>query len=341
MLDVRLGETQRFENLTLFPLVATSPADLPYVLLADALGSGSVRISEIGEGTVPTLLATNEGVLDVLILDGEQLIGSKQNRMTNRSILLPAGSRTEIPVYCMEQGRWHFATGQMASAPQHSPSKVRRRARETEARHAAAGAAPGAGVLREAQGDVWHDVADSLSMLKAATPTSALDAAYDANRHRLDEWLQAFPPSPDQVGLLAFVAEAPLGLDVVGAPRLYARLHDRLLRGYVLDALEHAARGRRASRLAGDPLAQRYLDAVRTAQRDRAPTVGRGEYHVIRGAVVGGELTDDGRIAHLSAFPVEQPRPGSGAAAADGPVGPPVAPPSRRRRRPPPGGDTA
>jgi hypothetical protein len=333
MLDVRVGSAQRFENLTIFPLIARSPADLPYDLLADALNGGRVRISEIGEGTVPSLLATNDAERDVLVLDGEQLIGSKQNRMTNRSILLPARSATEIPVYCMEQGRWHFTSGQMSAAPQHSPTKVRRRARETEARHAAAGVAPDAAVLREGQGAVWHDVADTLSMMKAATPTSALNAAYEVNRNRVEEWLRAFPGLPDQVGLLAFVAEAPLGMDLLGAPRLYARLHERLLRGYVFDALEHLARGASATRLAGDPAAQQYLDRVRTAQRDTAPTVGRGVYRVLRGRVVGGELTDGDRIAHLSAFPSDPPVAGPGRHTAEASsAAPPVAPPSRRRR---------
>jgi hypothetical protein len=42
---------------------------------------------------VPELIATNRGDADVLVLDGEQLIGARQNRMTNRSILLPAAAR--------------------------------------------------------------------------------------------------------------------------------------------------------------------------------------------------------------------------------------------------------
>jgi hypothetical protein len=36
----------------------------------------------------------------VLVLDGEQLIGSRQNRTTNRSILLPAHATTEMASAC-------------------------------------------------------------------------------------------------------------------------------------------------------------------------------------------------------------------------------------------------
>ena len=108
MLDITVGAPQAHRNLTLFPLLATRAPELPYALLADALASGSVHIGEVGQGTVPALTARNDGDVDVLVLDGEQLIGSRQNRMTNRSLLLPAGSTIELPVSCMEHGRWHF-----------------------------------------------------------------------------------------------------------------------------------------------------------------------------------------------------------------------------------------
>jgi hypothetical protein len=78
--------------------------------------------------------------------------------------------------------------------------------------------------------------------------------------------------------------------------------------------------------------AQAYLDSVRKARRAQSETVGLGEYRVLAGTVVGGELKDDERLVHLSAFPGE-------AREDDGlPRGPrlmvdPIAPPTRRRGR--------
>src|SRR5215212_2612942 len=162
MLDAKLGGAQTFDNLTVFPLIAAGAGDLPYALLADAIAAGTLTITEVGQGTVPALVATNRDERDVLVLDGEQLIGSRQNRMTNRSILLPAHGRTEIPVFCMEHGRWRFTSDQMAAAPQHSPAKLRRHARVAEARRAAAGSAATPEALQEEQVAYWHDVADTL-----------------------------------------------------------------------------------------------------------------------------------------------------------------------------------
>jgi hypothetical protein len=332
MLDVSVGSTRQHRALTVFPLLAPGAPDLPYDLLVDAVAGGALRIGEVGEGTVPALVAKNDGDRVVLVLDGEQLIGARQNRLTNRSILLPPHSATEIPVFCMEQGRWHFESDAMAPAPQHSPAKIRRRARETEARHAAAAGGAAMSSLREAQGDVWLDVAETLHTLDAHSATQSLDAAYAA-AHDMDAWLAALPCYDDQVGLVAFVGDAPLGMDVIGAPRLYRQLHERLLRGYIMDAMEHERRAADAGVASvASPAcddAQRYLNAVRDATRTASPSVGLGRYHVLSGDVVGGELVDGDRAAHLSAFPVRRDARGGGGPVIDAS---PLAPPSRRRR---------
>lgn len=337
MLDILPGSPQRHDSLTIFPLATTHLQDLPYILLADALAAGALRITEVGSGTVPSLLARNDGAEDVLLLDGEQLVGARQNRMTNRTILLPGKTTTEIPVSCMERGRWHFRSDHFDPAPQHAPAQVRRRARDVEVRYAAAGRAPGPSALSEAQGEVWDQIADLSADIHAYSPTGALDEVYGERRLEIDEWARSFPAIPGQVGLLAFAGSDALGMDVVGSPTLYARLHDRLLRGYLLDALAVRTPG------ADSPAAtraQQFLDRVRAARRLPAPTVGRGTYTVLSRGVVGGELVDGDRLVHLSAFP-------DGHSDDDGDSGPPdessdirqavtfeppIAPPSQRRR---------
>jgi ARG and Rhodanese-Phosphatase-superfamily-associated Protein domain len=399
MLDIRLGPPRRHKTLSIIPLVTSGAAELPYLLLADALVAGTLRITEVGSGMVPRLLADNTGDLDVLVLDGEQLIGAKQNRMTNRTILLPARTRTEIPVSCMEQGRWRFDSEVFASSPQHSPAKVRRKARDLEVAYVAEGMAPADGVLAGAQSAVWSEI-DGLSGRARSTSRSvALDGAFDASSTEIAAWAKAFPPMEGQVGLLGLtrlasastagpaMGMAPgaaqahgeeatrpdafgltvIGMDVIGSPVLYARLHERLLHGYIMDALDtmrvatdepprtrEGAGARNASEsrggfvlrcddqpyqphAAGDVIAaQRFLEAVQRATRTEAPSVGRGRYEVLSGTVVGGALTDDildpERVVHNSAFPLEPDRSGDtgdGLSAATRPV----APPSARRRR--------
>lgn len=319
MLDVRPGAPQSYKHLTIIPLLSDSEATLPYRLLVDAMAAGQFRIIEKGSGTVPTLIAANSGELDVLILDGEQLIGARQNRTTNRSMIVAAGSEVEIPVSCMEHGRWHHVTPQMAVKSDISPANVRRHARNVEADHVRRRATVTANALSEAQGAVWDEIALYADKLGAHSPSGALDYVYDAHTSTIGEWVNAFRREEGQVGLLAMIGDQPIGLDAIGCRKLYAQLHERFLHGYVLDALSSdPASGTTTAERAAD-----YLRKVREAVRTPAGSVGKGSYAVLTGAVVGGELIDGERLVHLSAFPNTEVEHFDS----------PVAPPSWRRRR--------
>jgi hypothetical protein len=331
MLDIQLGPEQHADDLVVFPLLSPETVELPYDLLSDALAAGTVRVGEVGQGTVPTLLVENLGERTVLVLDGEQLIGAKQNRTTNRSMLLGAKQDTEIPVSCMEQGRWRFHDRRFRSSPDHSPSKVRRRAREVEMEAVRARRAPAPEALAGAQGAVWGEIGELSAKLGVRSDTGALDEAYEARRLDLDAWANDFPTVEGQVGLLALTPQGALGLDVIGSQVLYARVHHRLLNGYLMDGLDRDALGHgrrnhappyrfadpRTTRADDDGqwpevLARRFMRRVTGSTRTAAPTVGLGRYSVLTKTVIGGELVDDGRLAHLSAFPRQDTRPERG-----------------------------
>jgi hypothetical protein len=350
MLDTRLAAPQDSASLTMVPVVAGNAAESRWILLSDAVATGVLRIMEIGSGTVPRLLAKNAAALPVLVLDGEQLIGARQNRTTNRSILLAAGTETEIPVSCMEQGRWHFASDTFHPAPQHSPARVRRKAREIEAFAVSHGYAPADRDLSEAQEAVWDEIAALSKHLGVSSPTGALDDTYAQRGADIDAQAARFPLVPGQIGIIGLVREEPVGLDIVGNPSLYARVHARLIRGYILDALDTAGLASRptvdtggeepgaADRTGADrrhhaTTAKTFFDTVMHAPRTVAPSVGIGQYSVLSGRVIGGDLTDDTEdarhVAHLSAFPAVSRDLADAARRFDAPI----APPSRRRRR--------
>lgn len=340
MVSLKVGERQVFRNVTLFPLFRNGGRDRAtsvrgdsggWSLLADALESGTLEVREVDEdGVVGELVVINRGSKPVLILDGEQLIGAKQNRTTARTILLDAASETRIPVSCMEQGRWRHVTRAMRHSREHSPPTLRRHARRVEAdaardaaRRASAPADPddigrdrtrprrgsGRGAplddLSRAQSDVWEAVAESQRRSGVHSPTGALDAVYADRKAGLDEWQARLPAAQDQVGLLAFVDGVPFGLDVLHDPQTYARIHGRLVRAYAFEAMDAAfERGDVAEDLTvEDAHAEAFMNATADADRHPLETVGMGEYSAMIGDVVGGELEWEDEVVHLSAFP--------------------------------------
>src|SRR5580704_5666256 len=106
---IRVGTPTIYRNLTVFPLLRPEPAcaEPDYLLAEDAIGQGLAEITELpGGGSVPELQFANNSPRAVLLLDGEELIGAKQNRVLNLTILASPKAVTVIPVSCVEAGRW-------------------------------------------------------------------------------------------------------------------------------------------------------------------------------------------------------------------------------------------
>src|SRR5262249_35119906 len=123
---VRVGPPVRYQALSVFPLFAEMTHPVDYQLSEEAISSATVVVEEVSaQGTVPELIVENKGDKRVLFLEGEQLVGAKQNRVLNTSILLPARAKTRIPVSCVEQGRWRHTSHHFASSKTMSPSHLR------------------------------------------------------------------------------------------------------------------------------------------------------------------------------------------------------------------------
>ena len=128
LVGLTVGKPNRYGGLCLYPLLGDDLGTMPYQLLEAALASGTLTIKEQGVGgTVPELTVTNRSADRVLILDGEELIGAKQNRIVNTSVLVEAHSTLSLPVSCVEAGRWREESAQFSSGHSHYNARGRQK----------------------------------------------------------------------------------------------------------------------------------------------------------------------------------------------------------------------
>src|SRR4029450_3101727 len=157
---------------------------------------------------------------NVLLYDGEELLGAKQNRILNVTVLVEAHAKTLIPVSCVEQGCWSRRTQHFAPAPAAAYPELRRRKAE---RLAQAPAMPGA-----AQHEVWDAVAAKARRLGVHLPTGAQRDMFDAHDRDLGRLADRFPLERGQSGLLVALGER-ICLASLSRPDAFARLHRKLL----------------------------------------------------------------------------------------------------------------
>ncbi len=216
---VAIGAPLRHANLTLYPLLAAGVAEPGYRLLEAVLADGSARVTEVSEaGSVPQLRFVNEGERPVLALDGEELIGAKQNRILNLTILAPAHQTIKIPVSCVEQGRWHAQSAAFASAQRaHFATGRARKAADVSASLRQRGS------RASDQGAVWRDIAEKSRRFGVDSATGAAADLYAAHRERLDAFRQAFAALPGQCGALFAIHDRVVGVELFDSPRPWRR----------------------------------------------------------------------------------------------------------------------
>ena len=288
-LTFQLGDPVAHRGIVVTPLFPSRDPVAGYITLDEALLRG-LTITEIdAAGSVPELAVVNPLDVAVLLYDGEELVGAKQNRILNISVLVGAGAKLPIPVSCVEQGRWNRSSAMFDSATHISHAHLRRRKAEMlAARPLARGIA---------QSEVWDEIGEKQQRMSVPSPTGANRDTFEAYGDRLRELEDAFPLQSGQCGAVLAIGD-DLCLDTVSRPDAFALLWPKLRAGYLLDALERLDQpATAAGRVAA------FVDTVASATATRGPSAGRGEDVRLRGpGVIGSGLELDDELLQLSAF---------------------------------------
>lgn len=231
--SLQIGEAQTYRNLTIFPLAGLTYPHDDYLLLDEALDLGTVEITEkTPEGTVPEVLVINRSDKPVLMLDGEELIGARQNRVLNCSSLIPPRSESTVGVSCVEAGRWGGTHGRFTVSGIEYNAGGRRRKTEEIALAVAEDREP-----LPNQSRIWTDVDMLLTGAGATSPTAAMTEAYAAREEELRDYTIHFRAVDGQTGAAFAIDGELVGLDAFGRPGTLDRLFSRLVSSYAIDAV--------------------------------------------------------------------------------------------------------
>jgi len=229
---LRLGSPQAVGRLTILPFFHDGPA-LEYATFADAQKDGTAEITEVrGNGAVSTLEVKTSSKVPVLMIDGEILIGLKQNRVLNTTILVPAKTTLEVPVACVEAGRWRRATSKASRADYALSPRIR-----AMKRHSVTLSARAFGKFAADQGAVWEEVAGSLGHLGVDSETLAYSDIEMKRRPEIENRLTQLQPEPGQSGVLALIGGEPVAFDLFDRPSTLARMWQGLIGSYIAESL--------------------------------------------------------------------------------------------------------
>lgn len=294
------GELQQFKNMGVCPLLTSLDESPEYLTLKEALDKQVLTITEVSqEGSVPELKVINKAEIPVLLLDGEEVVGAKQNRVLNTTILVMKKSDLIIPVSCTEQGRWAYREREFSDSDTLMSTKIRRIKAQT-----VSDTLHDSQEYRSDQGTVWTAIREMSEEAGARSETGAMKAVYEEKTDELDEYLKAFPAVPDQKGLVALIDGEVVGFDFISRESAYRVLHSKLMKSYAMDAILQKTK---LTEVPDVKKAEEFINRAQKCKEKKYESVGEGwDYRFDGKWLVGSALKVDKKVIHMAFFKITE-----------------------------------
>ena len=297
---IGLGEIQAYHHLAVIPMIGNGDSGPEYLTMTEAMNSHLLTIMELTEGGhVPELKVLNQAAKPVLLLDGEELSGAKQNRVLNTTILLKEHSETVIPVSCTEQGRWSYRTEHFEESGYIMTAKLRTAKNESVARS-----------LRSTrrydsdQGAVWNGIQAQSVAFDVRSPTGAMRDIHEAKESDLDAYLEHFPLVSEQKGLFVMVNGEVAGLDMVSQVDAFRNIYPKLIKSYIMDAILEKPRKPKEN---SPEKAKAFMADIFNCEEQKYDSVGHGQDYRYEGKkIVGSALVHENAVIHMAFFMTTQ-----------------------------------
>jgi hypothetical protein len=221
------------DSLTLTPIVAKDDKSISkddLLVLDEAMANKQVTIKEVGEGSVNDLTLTNRADRPLFLLAGEVILGGNQDRIIGRNTVIPAKTTQEVPVFCVEHGRWDGKSKEFTTGKSLAHGRLRGKA------------------SFEAQQDVWNEVSDKNE--KRATK-SASDTYRKVAQQQSDGTLGGMEKkvnaaldkiaAADRARMIGYAVSLNgqvVTVDRFGSPTLFKKLETKLVRSYLTEAID-------------------------------------------------------------------------------------------------------
>jgi hypothetical protein len=299
--SVEVTAPQEANGLQVFGLRWAIPDGPLYQTLDEALAAEALDVTEVSEGgSVPTLRVVNKADVLVFLMAGEQLVGAKQNRVLNASLMVPARGEMPIPVSCVEAGRWGYRSPKFAGSGAMSHGHLRKMLCSHTSESYLAFGAPAS-----KQGEVWGEIDRKLGAMKSASPTHALMKAYEDHDAHIGGLLASMQ-APEGCCGVAFALHGKIaGIDLFDRPATLAKLWAKVFRAYALDVLEQTEA--KAAPLTAEAVREWLATADRAkVQPFKSPGLGY-DVRLDGTTLVGAGLVVEEHPVHVELFANEPP----------------------------------
>ena len=282
--ELHVGSAIRWGNLEWFPVWTNAPVKGAPRYSTDA----RPFVADIKEKTNPMVAGlefVNQGDVPLLMFEGQLLVGGMQHRALTRTVFVPGKAHVELPVICVEAGRW---AGDRAQ-------KFGRYVAPVRVKAAMRGLKRDGQYFRQSAPDqnaVWANIDSYFGNINlGANQTRSAVELQDEMLNRNAAILTA-EALPGQRGVIIAIKGEPVALELFDHPDTLAERLPHIIHGFLADAAiggfvhTHGFKAR--------------AFAARATRQGMLPTQDVGRYRNNDHKQIASEaIVDNGELLHL------------------------------------------
>ncbi len=222
------------KKITFIPIKSYQIPKLNYISIEQAHKMDKVHIKELNEeGVVQEIFIINKADQFILIPQGETLVGAKQNRIVNTSILLEPNSESKIPVSCIESGRWRYRKPNFEPSNEYATYKLRKHALKTVSKNFES---PG---FRSDQTSIWNFIDNEFRKENLYSETSSYTEFMTQKLADIDTQINEVDFPPDTNGFVTYFGERILSFEYFSRPDVFKDNSKRLIKAVLVDSIDY------------------------------------------------------------------------------------------------------
>jgi hypothetical protein len=298
-MSVRILDFQKNQALGIVQFQFEPMNTFEYVSSTEAIRNNYVEVKEVSEGgSVNDLFVINHSDKFVFFMDGDILKGAKQNRVINTSMLIAPNTKINIPVSCVEAGRWRYSSSKFHPSEHIAPSKLRSEKavhlkKNLEAKE----------LFYSAQNILWSKVKEYEDMHEMSSGTSDLNSIYEGKQNEFDEFIKGFQIKPEANGTAVFVKNKILNIDVFNRQDIYGEYFPKILQSAAMETYHLKESLQPLSEAEAKYKTNDFFDRYENLEFTIHKSLGVGnEKRFETKEFTGLELTYEGHMIHLTAL---------------------------------------
>lgn len=284
-------ETFSYGGLKLTPIVAPTSNPENVRGFDELFDQEQAIASEIGySGIVTEINLENRSSSYLLLIDGEAIIGAKQNRIAQKSLIIRPHFTQTIPVNCVEQGRWRYDGDTAFSKSSFSAGPRMRDAKISMLKINKAA---------DVQHVVWDEVQEVSGRINSGSSTSDLGEILSKNPHLREQEYRDFINNQTCNGYL---------VEGTGKPYFEVFCNSIICKSYMnkmLRSLLSDCKYKYTTKIITDekklyvnPLLQHYADQLKNAKWEADNQVGAEDAFISLGDDNGRAISLNGEFVH-------------------------------------------